>query len=105
MRSFHSLHCAALRHGQPGLGCCIPAIQPLQHSSARRGRPGHTTQTFSTAIGTDSPNHVFSTATEPEHLFSFVPMHSTSVARLSRSLFPFTLHGCPRSVFLHHSHL
>jgi hypothetical protein len=67
-RSFHSLHCAALRHGQPGLGCCIPAIQPLQHSSARRGRPGHTTQTFSTAIGTDSPDHMFSTATEPEHL-------------------------------------
>ena len=30
MRSFHSLHCAALRHGQPGLGGRIPDIQPLQ---------------------------------------------------------------------------
>ena len=59
MRSFHSLHCAALRPGQPGLGCRIPAIQPLYHRSARRGRRDIHPSQFSTAIGVDSPYLIF----------------------------------------------
>ena len=51
MRSFHSLHCAALRHGQPGLGGRIPDIQPRL---AQRG-----------ADCRDIQPRRFSTATEP----------------------------------------
>ena len=55
-----STPCTALRSAtvSRGWAAVFPAIQPLQHSSARRGLPGHTTQTFSTAIGTDSPDHI-----------------------------------------------
>ena len=49
MRSFHSLHCAALRHGQPGLGAVFPTSSRCSFSSACRGLPGYTTQTFITA--------------------------------------------------------
>ena len=53
MRSFHSLHCAALRHGQPGLGCRIPDIQPLLQRAA--DCRDIQSQTFITAIDIESP--------------------------------------------------